>query len=167
MQCQYCKKNTATIHLTELSDGQRNESHLCEVCARKHGLTVKNQVPINELLSTLLSVQSQAGPTDDTASQHKSCPHCGITFEQFRRQSLLGCGNDYEVFGDLLLPIIKQAHAGSTTHCGKTPAKAPKDTEKHTMLQSLRQKLDIAIHKEDYETAAKLRDRIKKLNETD
>ena len=59
MQCQSCKNNTATIHLTEITDGQRTEMHLCELCAQKKGLTVKTQIPLNELLSTLLSSQGQ------------------------------------------------------------------------------------------------------------
>ena len=60
MQCQSCKQHMATIHLTEISDGQRTEAHLCEQCAHRQGLAVKNQIPLNELLSTLLAVQSES-----------------------------------------------------------------------------------------------------------
>ncbi len=59
MQCQNCKQHSATIHLTEISNGQRTETHLCEQCAQKQGLAVKNQIPLNELLSTLLAVQCE------------------------------------------------------------------------------------------------------------
>ena len=57
MQCEGCRKNSATIHLTEIANGQRRELHLCESCAQKQGIAVKSQVPLNELLSTLLSAQ--------------------------------------------------------------------------------------------------------------
>jgi len=61
MQCQICKKNEATIHLTEITDGVRTEMHLCEQCAPEQGIAIKSQIPLNELLSDLLSVQ----PSDD------------------------------------------------------------------------------------------------------
>ena len=63
MQCQACKQRTATIHLTEISNGQRIETHLCETCAQKQGIAIKNQIPLNELLSTLLAVQADAKTT--------------------------------------------------------------------------------------------------------
>ena len=163
MQCQHCKNNTATIHLTELVDGKRDEIHLCELCAQKQGIAVKNQIPLSELLGTLLSAQSQPKNVSDDASKDIVCPYCGITFEQFRKQSLLGCPHDYEVFEDLLLPLIEAAHDEKTTHCGKVPAKAPADTKKQAQLRVLSRQLEGAVRDEDYETAAKLRDQIKQI----
>ena len=51
MQCQICHKNGATIHLTEITGGQRTEMHICEQCAAEQGIAVKSHIPINELLS--------------------------------------------------------------------------------------------------------------------
>ncbi len=166
MQCQNCKKHTATIHLTEIVDGNRSEAHLCEMCAQKQGVAVKAQIPLNELLSTLLSSKSQSETNAKTPSSvlgTKKCPHCGITFEQFSKQSLLGCPYDYEVFQDALLPIIKKSHDNNVTHMGKVPSKANANTKLQAELLTLRKKLDAAIKSEDYETAAKLRDRISQL----
>jgi len=162
MQCQICNENDATIHLTEITDGQRSEMHICERCAAEQGLAIKSQLPINELLSSLLAVQ----PTDDElsdSSQPISCPHCGLTLEQFRKEGVLGCPNDYEVFGKSLLPLIEKAHDGKTTHCGKLPSKTPKNTKKQIQLSNLRQQLDAAVQSENYEKAAKLRDKIEKI----
>jgi len=55
MQCQICNDNEATIHLTEISGGDRKEMHICESCAAEQGIIVKSQIPINELLSGLLA----------------------------------------------------------------------------------------------------------------
>ena len=168
MLCQLCQQNTATIHLTEISDGQRLETHLCESCAQKEGIAVKNQVPLNELLSTLLSVQSQS-PTDLDSTGAKgidadtACPVCGITLKQFSKQSLLGCPNDYDFFEQQLMPIIEKAHCGRTSHQGKVPSKLPADDKNKIELINLRRKLDEAVKSEDYETAAELRDKISKL----
>jgi len=163
MQCQVCQKREATIHLTEITDGVRSEMHLCEHCAQEEGIAIKSQLSINELLSSLLATQ----PSDDElfgdTEQQLSCPHCGFTLEQFTKKAVLGCPYDYEVFEKSLLPLIKKAHDGQTVHCGKVPSKMPKDTKKQVKLTALRQQLEVAVQSEDYELAAKLRDKITQL----
>ncbi len=163
MQCQVCQKREATIHLTEITDGVRTEMHLCEHCAQEEGIAVKSQLSINELLSSLLATQ----PSDDElfgdTEQELSCPHCGFTLGQFTKEAVLGCPHDYEVFEKLLLPLIEKAHDGKTVHCGKVPSKMPKDTKKQIKLTALHQQLEVAVQSEDYELAAKLRDKINQL----
>jgi protein arginine kinase activator len=160
MYCQNCQKNDATIHLTEITDGLRTETHLCEHCAQDEGIAVKSQLSINELLSNLLSTQ----PSDDElfadGKQKISCPHCGCTLEQFTKDAVLGCPYDYEVFEKSLLPLIKKAHNGKTTHCGKVPSKTSTDTKEQIELMKLRRDLEAAVQNEDYELAAELRDKI-------
>jgi protein arginine kinase activator len=163
MLCQICNKKTATVHLTEITDGLRNEMHLCERCAVEQGITTKSQVSINELLSSLLAVQPSDEELLGPSEQNMSCPLCGFTLDQFRKEAVLGCPNDYEVFEKLLLPLIKRAHNDKTNHCGKIPSKTPQQTKKQMKLANLRQQLDTAVRKEDYELAAKLRDEIKQL----
>ena len=166
MQCQSCKKRTATIHLTEISNGQRYETHLCELCAQKEGLAIKNQIPLNELLSTLLAVQAESeGDSEqlDVVSADTACPACGITLKQFTKKSVLGCPYDYEVFEKQLRPIIRRAHNSNTTHCGKVPSKASASTRNNIELIKLRRQLDAAVQEENYEAAAELRDKIERL----
>ena len=161
MQCQVCHKNDATIHLTEITDGARIEMHICERCAAEQDIAVKTHIPINELLSNLLAVQ----PSDDElsgSSEHSlACPNCGFTLAQFRKEGVLGCPGDYEVFEKTLLSLIEKAHDGKTTHCGKIPLKTPRDTKKQMEMLNLRQQLEAAVQSEDYELAAELRDKIK------
>ncbi|MCJ7675011.1 MAG: UvrB/UvrC motif-containing protein [Sedimentisphaerales bacterium] len=163
MLCQVCNKKTATIHLTEISDGVHTEMHLCEQCAIEQGVAAKTQISINELLSGLLASQ----PSDDElfgpSEPDAKCPHCGFTLEQFRRQGVLGCPYDYEVFEKALAPLIEKAHNGATSHYGKAPARTPQQTKKQMELANLRQQLDTAVRTEDYELAAKLRDKINEM----
>jgi len=160
MQCQICNKNDATIHLTEISGGTRTEMHLCESCAAEQNIAVKSHIPINELLSGLLSVQ----PTDEEIAgpsmEHLTCPNCGFTLAQFRKEGVLGCPYDYEVFENALQPLIEKAHDGKTSHCGKIPATTPTDAKKQMEILGLRRQLDDAVRSEDYELAAVLRDKI-------
>jgi protein arginine kinase activator len=135
--------------------------HLCEQCAPEQGIAIKSQIPLNELLSDLLSVQ----PSDDelfSALEEASCPHCGFNLDEFRKEPVLGCPYDYEVFEKSLMPIIKKAHDGKTTHCGKIPSKTPKDAKKQMELLKLRSQLEAAVQNEDYELAVELRDKINK-----
>jgi protein arginine kinase activator len=164
MQCQICQKKEATIHLTEISDGVRTEMHLCEHCAEDEGIAVKSQISLNELLSSLLAAQPADSETFGDSMQQNSCPHCGFTLEQFRKEPVLGCPYDYEVFQKSLTPLIEKAHDGNTRHCGKVPSKTPADTRKEIKLMRLRQQLETAVNSEDYETAAELRDKIDQVN---
>ncbi|MHC4187200.1 MAG: UvrB/UvrC motif-containing protein [Planctomycetota bacterium] len=162
MHCQICKINEATIHLTEIKQGKRTEVHVCAHCAHEQGITVKTHMPLNEMLNNLLASQ----PEDDEifgAIEEKTCPHCGFSLEHFRKEPRLGCPFDYDVFEKQLLPLIEKAHEGGTRHQGKTPSKVPTETKKQIELSTLRSQLEEAVQREDYETAADLRDKINEL----
>jgi len=161
--CQICNKRTATIHLTEINEGVRTEMHICEQCAADQGITSQSQMSINELLGHLLASQ----PSDDEifgpSDQDATCPTCGFTLARLRKEGMLGCPNDYEVFEAALLPLIERAHNGHTSHAGKVPSKTPQTTKRLVQLANLRRQLETAVRTEDYELAAKLRDEIKHL----
>ncbi|MGQ9649055.1 MAG: UvrB/UvrC motif-containing protein [Phycisphaerae bacterium] len=158
MLCQRCKKQTATVHLTDLVQGEKRERHLCEDCANAEGVVVKQNVSINDVLNSFL--MSQASIQEMARLR---CPECGITFVEFRNQGLLGCPNDYDVFGKALTGIIERAQDGQTRHTGKTPGQVvridPVQQERFRLQRELRE----AVEREDYEQAAKIRDRLGEL----
>jgi len=155
MLCQKCKKHPATVHLTDLIKGEKHEKHLCEHCASQEGVAVKQQVSINEVLSSFLMSQSAA----QELAQLK-CPDCGMSFVEFRSQGLLGCPKDYDVFGDAMAALIERAQNGQTQHIGKTPERPIEiDSNQQERLQIQRQ-LREAVETEDYERAAQLRDQL-------
>ncbi|MBN2269417.1 MAG: UvrB/UvrC motif-containing protein [Sedimentisphaerales bacterium] len=160
MQCQICNNRDATIHLTEITDGARSEMHICEQCAAEQGIAVKSHIPINELLSSLLAAQPADDELSDPSEQEAACPICGFTLDQFRKEGVLGCPNDYEVFAKSLQPLIERAHCGKIAHSGKLPSRTSLDTKKQVRLLNLRRQLELAVRNEDYELAAKLRDNI-------
>jgi protein arginine kinase activator len=163
MQCQICQKRTATIHLTEITQGQRTELHICEHCASEQGIATHSQMSINELLSHLLAVQPSDEEMFGPAEKDLVCPTCGFTLDRLRKEGTLGCPADYEVFEQALLPLIERAHGGKNRHCGKVPTKLPTDTRKFVELTQLRQQLEEAVRDEDYERAAQLRDQMKQM----
>ena len=58
------------------------------------------------------------------------------------------------------MPLLESIH-GETRHSGKVPKRAPRNTQQQTALIQLRNELKRSIAAEDYETAARIRDKIK------
>lgn len=163
LACQTCKKNPATVHLTDISpDGEKTERHLCDKCAVEEGVAAKPQVhmPVNEILSGLViqkaAIQQLAELT---------CPKCKTTFVDFRNNGLLGCGCDYDAFEKALLPLIERAHEGASHHIGKVPRRLSTPRTAEADLIRLRAELGRAVTDEQYEKAARLRDQIRTLED--
>src|SRR5262249_17523073 len=98
------------------------------------------------------------------ALNQRSCPHCGLRFAEFRNNGRLGCPNDYEVFREELMPLFENIH-GETEHKGKMPRRQPRSGPARTELVQLRKQLQQAVTREDYEEAARIRDKIKNLEQ--
>ena len=82
---------------------------------------------------------------------------------ELRSQGILGCPNDYDVFGQALASVIERAQDGKTHHIGKAPGEvAELDPVRQERLR-LQRELHDAVEKEDYERAAELRDRLGEL----
>jgi protein arginine kinase activator len=156
MKCQKCH-NQATLHITEvLGEEQFEELHLCEQCANKY-LYEAPQKP---------GAKALAEGGEDSLFNQQECPHCGIKFVEFRNTGRLGCPHDYQEFREELVPLLENIH-GETKHQGKTPRRHPQTKQAQGELIQLRNKLKLAVTKEDYEEAAKLRDKIKRLEESE
>ena len=161
MKCQLCA-NVATVHLTDVMNQTPREMHFCESCAREQGVidgpTAEVQIP--GLLGVLFGPKSIREPTPEPVA----CPVCGIKFSQFRVEGRLGCPHDYANFADQLVPLLAKVHR-KTEHRGKIPSRrhAPPESE----AADLRELLSKAVAAEDYETAARLRDRLKGVRTSD
>ncbi len=164
-KCDKCDK-PATIHLTEIINGQKIEKHLCEDCAEAEGITIKANIPISQLLEdfVLQTVGQDESEGESHSTTPMTCDVCGLSFAEFREKGLLGCPNDYEAFSEQLLPMIARAQDGSTQHVGKTPRRAGDAQQKQMTVLRLRSQLKHAIASEQYERAAQLRDQIKQLD---
>jgi protein arginine kinase activator len=161
MKCQKCTK-AATLHITEvLSDEQFEELHLCEECAQKY----LYEPSAEKLEGGKSSGASTAAESDDSGLPNRECPNCGIKFVEFRNSGRLGCPHDYEEFREELTSLLENIH-GETRHCGKTPRRQPHNKQAQSELVQLRKQLLKAVNQENYEEAARLRDRIKQLEDS-
>ncbi|MFC4304625.1 UvrB/UvrC motif-containing protein [Cohnella boryungensis] len=165
MQCQDCGKRPASLHFTKFVNGEKTELHICEPCAREKG----EQLPgagsgfsIHNLLSGILDFEpSNASPLAQQPATVK-CECCGMTFAQFSKLGRFGCSNCYKIFSERLDPLLKRVH-GSTVHVGKVPKRAGGHLKTKREIDRLKKEMRGRIEREDFESAAQLRDRIREL----
>ena len=158
MLCECCQQHEATIHLTQMINGETRELHLCEDCAEESGMNVQSVMTIPEILFGLGGTKEAS--TDDGVSGGKSCPHCHMRGCDFKKTGRLGCPRCYETFEVELGPMLAAMHKGSR-HSGKVPEDQRKGLEKKARCEALRKQLETAIREEKYEEAALLRDRLR------
>lgn len=165
MICEKCGKHTATTHIKTVINGNVTEKYLCSECAAGENLSggIHSGFNNNSFAALLASVFG------DTVIQNREtdirCPSCNSTFSDIAENGKAGCSECYKTFYKEFMPYIKRIH-GSTMHCGKIPNKAPLAVKQsEDTVQSLRMKLNELVSEEKYEEAAKIRDKIKKLEE--
>lgn len=170
MHCQICKKNAATVHMTEVNhlptDGGTGgepilyaEKHFCEACATRHKIPFtpvsagKPEAVWNLLMESARRARAEGGLT---------CPDCGMTLAEFRSKGRLGCPKDYELFKQQVLPLLLRVH-NAQKHRGRTPGLDEDQRQRLERLHLLTEELEEAIRDEQYESAARLRDEISQL----
>jgi protein arginine kinase activator len=164
MKCQKCSK-PATYHITDIERGNPREYHFCDEHALQHlePAAAPENLAVGQLAKDLIGGGASAAREPSPADK-QSCPLCQITFLEFRNSGRLGCPHDYEVFRDELMPLLENIH-DETRHAGKVPKRAPRTSQQQTTLIQLRNDLKRAVAAEDYETAARIRDQIRTIEQ--
>ncbi len=167
MLCERCFKKNATITITHIVNGQKQELNLCEDCAREAGInqamTNLPQIFTGLMLDILKSKQNQAGlPVRHTGVMR--CPFCGYSWEEFQQTGLLGCDKCYSSFYSQIKKVLREIH-GNVHHIGQRPEETAAPEPSDYNLDILERALEEAIKKEEYEKAAELRDKIRTLKQ--
>ncbi|SIS61696.1 UvrB/UvrC motif-containing protein [Salimicrobium flavidum] len=171
MQCQRCQERPATVHLTQVINGKKNEVHLCDQCAKEQGYMnyEEESFSLNDLLSGLFHMEG--GKSSELFKENKKpkadlqCPTCGLTYQEFTRSGKFGCATCYETFNERLNPVLKRVHSGNTKHHGKIPKRAGGNLNVRKDIERYKESLHQLIKQEEFEEAAKVRDQIKTLEE--
>jgi protein arginine kinase activator len=131
-------------HVTEIINGNPTSLDLCQDCAKDQiGPQEEKSKLLEGVFKILLDFMQQVQP-----EKEKICPKCGTFLSEVRTTGKLGCSHCHEAFSPELEYFF-------------TPTNKTEETT-HTH-EELTTKLQNAIKKEDYELAATLRDKIKKL----
>jgi len=170
MQCNECEKNKATIHVTKITNGVKEETYLCEECAKKQQVLLNmnifkdNKSPKENLFSlkNFLAGMLDEKITEEHLKTQDVCDVCGTTFYEFRKTGKLGCGNCLSVFRNSLIPAIKNIQ-GFEAHAGKIPKRAEGKHKLEIDIELLKKELKSKIEQEEFEDAANIRDQIKEM----
>lgn len=148
MDCQKCGRKPATVFMTTVVGEELKRTDLCEDCARKSGAVHPSGFLSAENLIAEMTQPSAAGT--------EKCPSCGYPADSLHKTGRLGCAVCYEKFSVTLTEALQESQK-SLTHVGKRPGR--KNARREDLEAELRQ----LIQSEQYEEAARIRDRIAKL----
>lgn len=163
--CQSCGVRPATLHYTQVINGERTELHICDVCAGERGDLGFADFPgggfnIHNILAGLMHGEAT---THSAKTRHDlRCQTCGSDYRRFAEGGRLGCGQCYTTFTGQLTPLLKRIH-GNCSHQGKVPSRGAKTIMAKRQIEALRKELRQAVEQERYELAAELRDKLRQL----
>ena len=183
--CCHCHRNPATVKVAFMSDagGVLNEHFLCEQCASEispkltQGLSPEElsellreffgSDSLDDMITQAMDSSDVVGNLEESDVADITCPYCKTTLRSFQKTGRLGCSRCYRVFRDVCLENIPlwpgdevARHVGMCPQDGSTVSDRVLHT---TRLHALRKQLLVALRSEDYLSAAKLRDQIKRL----
>ncbi|MFM1866975.1 MAG: hypothetical protein RL591_383 [Planctomycetota bacterium] len=156
-----CCSNPATVHETLVENGVKTEVHLCAEHAVERGLIVPG--PHGPALVVAKLLQGQLSAQQPARRAVKTCPTCGSTMQSIREVGLAGCPLCYRHFEEELGALINRAQGGATVHVGRHPAHAAELVDRAALRNKLARELREAVSREEYERAAKIRDRLQAL----
>ena len=175
MLCQKCKKYEATAHISKSVNGQGFEAWLCPRCAADifPGKNIGGETGSagDAMFQGLYGdfgignffegfFNKSAPPVSG-----KHCDFCGSAFSDIARSGKAGCYQCYSVFAEELRPTLQKLH-GSASYEGALPESASIEAKKARQVSELKARMQEAIDRQAFETAAKLRDELKNLEQS-
>ena len=130
--------------------------------AHKNGISSNNdkiELSLHELLNGLIDFSPRP-------RSEETCSVCGTRLKDFRKNGTVGCPECYSSFRDEIVSYLED-YAGTVKHLGKYPKKLKAYKALLVDKEILKKRLREAVHNEDYETAAALRDRISSLENSE
>ena len=161
MVCDFCHEREARIFLEQISNnGQKRKINICMECAVSRGIS-SDPKSIEASIGDLFRELSAASKRLE-ARNNKLCPVCGTSASRVRTTGITGCPECYSIFKDEISALMaKRGIEG--TYAGTLPQRL---SSFHSVLNDriiLRNKLNDAVAKEDYEKAAMYRDYLRAL----
>ena len=177
MTCERCNQKSVSVIYRESIGGRERSLRLCGECAD----ALEAAGELEDVSASVAGMTAPRFPSEDgrfplpirklavadgTPPAAVPCPLCGSTAEELAATGRVGCAACYtlhgELHGGLLESVIRAAH-GRAEHTGRVSAGYRARRERETRLAGMRQQLKEAVSREDYESAAGLRDSIRRL----
>lgn len=172
MLCQKCNHNNATVHFEQNINGKVTKLDLCSDCAKdiNMGFDMSHITGLNNMFGNFWGDLGGFIHSSPFEIDSKNCSFCGTRLLDLAESSFLGCPHCYDDFDSNIEQRLKNYQRG-TRHNGKRPnrlgMKKSETAENKPVSEEakLRAELEAAVKAENYELAAKLRDKIKELGE--
>lgn len=167
MLCQDCRQRVSTVIYTEVREGTKKVLHLCQACVEKRGIptpVLRDPLQVETLFKDMLQQLGEEGGSLDGGHplDAETCAVCGWSFGKFRETGLLGCPHCYTAFEETLKPLLQGVH-GSDEHQGKAYRVGEERLAGEEDENFLREALDEAVRREEFEQAAQIRDRLQQI----
>lgn len=155
MKCEICKAYEATVHVTQISNGKIRKLNVCVNCAAKSGLLG---------IEALNDQRGEAGYSqmDSTRADVLHCTECGFTLEQFEKVGRLGCPACYKHLKPAVIASMLELDSFHA-HNGKVPRRQLQQKSMREAIEEKQKQLEGVVRKEDFSSAAQLRDEIRQL----
>lgn len=164
MFCEECKIRIANVHVSSVVNNNVFEMHLCSECAQKKmgsGFFLEPQIsPTQNVFALLIPALIGVQQVQQVPDVH--CNDCGCALNEFISSGFLGCSKCYKAFQPILDGFLRKIH-GSTKHTGKILERRGGSLKIKRDVSTLKMELEKLVQNEEYEKAAKLRDKIKGL----
>lgn len=166
MNCENCKNKKATVFY---ADDTGRQHSLCIDCAAPLGKIAAYDPSIDQPHSfapptTLFSLTKKDIPshfaTANTDGKEILCPYCATSLKSASESGRVGCPECYAAFSDYLFPetLPYEQALGA-----RMPSSYRSALDRTRSITDLRNRIKTAIECENYELAAELRDKIRKL----
>ena len=170
MLCQKCNKKIASVFISSIINGKEIRIYLCDDCIKDYQLVnfnyqspfsikdIMDKFKLNEGNYTCQEKENSVSIDNNYEENDITCPNCCSTYNEYRKTGKLGCSRCYEVFEDKLKNTYDYEE-----YIGKIPKKDNNYVNISKEIKILKEDLNMAVQKEEYEKAAEIRDKIKDL----
>ena len=160
MLCDRCHGREATVHMTQIINGQQTECHLCPACAAEMGVMegAEDWLDREWFRNPLEAFFGEFGQHSLLARQPRQAARRNPFFTEGLREP----EDSYEAFREKIRPDFQKGKKEKTIE--NKGNEIPVETlQPDTERERLEKDLKSCIAREDYERAAEIRDQIKKL----
>ncbi|MBQ9409369.1 MAG: UvrB/UvrC motif-containing protein [Clostridia bacterium] len=166
MLCEECGKYEATVHIQALApDGSSTARSLCQRCASKLRMMPGVQaLDISEFLGALFERIQQSRLEKDSDRFDATCPVCGLSYADYKKDQHLGCAECYKAFREPIEEALVKRN-DSAIYVGRAPGSEEQLNADIYQIKKLREEMQRAVSEERFETAAAIRDEIRALEE--
>lgn len=160
MTCDFCGSENPEISIEQVTGKRKKYIHICRKCANERGL-VRDDDSIEFSLSKLVNFYLGNENSDGTLV----CRKCGTNLSEIKKTRKLGCEDCAIEFRKYIYRVLNSGrhHGKKLLYSGKIPARMKIVKDVFIDLEILKNQLENAVNKEEYERAAAIRDKIRNI----